>query len=139
MRILKTLASWRSRRRKAVCSILIILCILFAFPLVLRVLPFPALTEFCARSYSCRVYDRGGQLLQVTPVTGGGRREFTPLEKIPEQIKKDFISKEDRRFYFHHGVDWGSAFSALILNKRSGKIVRGGSTITMQSCLLCLR
>lgn len=118
--------------KRSIYVLAIILCILFLPPLVLRCLPFPELTEFCAREYSCRIYDRRGELVQVTAVRGGGRREFTSVKKIPKSIKKSFIFQEDKRFYFHHGVDWISILNALIQNKRAGKIVRGGSTITMQ-------
>ena len=110
----------------------IIIFILFLPPLVLRFLPFPELEEFCAQEYSCRIYDRHGELIQVTPLTGGGRREFAPIKKIPKAVQKSFIRQEDRRFYFNNGVDWLSVFGAMIENKRADKIVRGASTITMQ-------
>ena len=85
-----------------------------------------------AQEYSCRIYDRRGELVQVTAIGGGGRREFTPIKQIPKSIQKNFLSQEDRRFYFHHGVDWLAIFKALIQNQRAKKVVRGGSTITMQ-------
>ena len=118
-------------RRKIVCAA-IIFCVLFLVPVVLRILPFPELTDFCAKEYSCRIYDRRGELIQVTPLSGGGRREFTPIKEIPKSLQKSFIRQEDKRFYFHHGVDWLAVFSAIIQNRRANKIVRGGSTITMQ-------
>ena len=120
------------RAKQYIIVIAIFSCLLFLPPLVLRCLPFPELTDFCAREYSCRIYDRRGELVQVTAVMGGGRREFTPVKEIPKSIQKSFIYQEDRRFYFHHGVDWLSILNAVIQNKRAGKIVRGGSTITMQ-------
>ena len=85
-----------------------------------------------AQEYSCRIYDRRGELIQVTALSGGGRREFTPIKKIPKQVQKSFVKQEDRRFYFHHGVDWLSLSRAAIQNRRARKIVRGGSTISMQ-------
>ena len=85
-----------------------------------------------AMEYSCRIYDRKGELIQVTPLKEGGRREFTPIERIPKSIQKNFIHQEDKRFYFHQGVDWLSILRAAIQNRRAHKIVRGGSTITMQ-------
>ena len=110
----------------------VIFLFLFSFPLALRLLPFPELSDFSAQEYSCRVYDRRGELLQVTALKSGGRREFTPIKKIPKEIQKSFIHQEDKRFYFHHGVDWLAITSAFFQNKAAGKIVRGGSTITMQ-------
>ena len=105
---------------------------LFLPPVILRLTPFPELTDFCAQEYSCRVYDRHGLLIQVTPIKGGGRREFTPIKQIPKALQKSFIQEEDSRFYFHHGVDWLSIFRALIQNKKANKTVSGASTITMQ-------
>ena len=118
--------------KQSILTALIILLILFLPPVTMRLLPFPELTEFCAQEYSCRVYDRHGELIQVTAIKGGGRREFTPINKIPKQIQKSFIQEEDSRFYFHHGVDWFSILRALIQNKKADKIVSGASTITMQ-------
>ena len=110
----------------------LILILLFAFPVVLRLVPFPELTEFMAQEYSCRIYDRRGELIQVTALKGGGRREFTPLKEIPKDLQKAFLKQEDRRFYFHHGVDWFSLLRAASQNHQSKRIVRGGSTISMQ-------
>lgn len=110
----------------------IILIVLFGPAVVLRLVPFAELTDFMAQEYSCRIYDRNGELVQVTALSGGGRREFTPIKNIPKQIQKSFIKQEDRRFYFHHGVDWLAITGAFTQNHKAGKIVRGGSTITMQ-------
>ena len=98
----------------------------------MRLAPFPALKKFIAQEYSCRIYDRRGELVQVTAIGGGGRREFTPLKEIPKSIQKNFLSQEDRHFYFHHGVDWLAISNALVQNRRAKKVVRGASTITMQ-------
>ena len=119
-------------RKRFLKFALIILCVLFVPPVVLRLVPFPELAEFCAQEYSCRIYDRRGELIQVTAIGGGGRREFTPIKKIPKQIQKTFIQQEDKRFYFHHGVDWLAILRAAVQNKQAERIVSGGSTITMQ-------
>ena len=109
-----------------------ILLLLFLPPVLLRLLPFPELADFCAQEYSCRIYDRRGELIQVTAIKGGGRREFTPINQIPKSVQKGFIQQEDKRFYFHHGVDYLSLIRAAIQNNKANKIVSGGSTITMQ-------
>lgn len=122
---------WR-KPGPAVRVTLLILAFLFLFPVVFRLLPFPELSEFMAQEYSCRIYDRCGELVQVTALSGGGRREFTPIKQIPKELQKAFINQEDKRFYFHHGVDWLAILRAITQNRRADKIVRGGSTITMQ-------
>ena len=118
--------------RRLIRTGVIILGVLFVFPVIMHLVPFPELTKFMAQEYSCRIYDRRGELIQVTALSGGGRREFTPVKKIPKALQKSFIKQEDRRFYFHHGVDWLAIIGAFIQNRRADKIVRGGSTITMQ-------
>ena len=39
---------------------------------------------------------------------------------------------EDGSFFTHKGIDWKELNTALKLNKRRGRAVRGGSTLTMQ-------
>ena len=120
------------RTRRLIYIALTFLIILFLPPLILRILPFPELTEFCQHEYSCRIYDCQDLLLQVTSLSDGSRREFTPIKEIPRKLQKNFIKQEDKRFYFHHGVDWLAIAGAVIQNRRANKIVRGASTITMQ-------
>ena len=120
------------RAKTVLCVISIKLFLVLLIPLTLRLVPFPELNEYIEKEYSCRIYDRNGEIIQITPLPGGGRREFTPIKKIPKSLQKNFIRQEDRRFYFHHGVDWLAIIKAPVQNHRAGKIVRGGSTITMQ-------
>lgn len=118
--------------KKQIRIAVIVLAVLFAFPLINRLVPFKALDEFCQQEYSCRIYDRKGRLIQVTALSSGGRREYTPYKDIPKAVRDAFIKSEDRRFFFHHGVDYFSLAAALFQNARAGETVRGGSTITMQ-------
>ena len=110
----------------------IIVFIIFFFPLLFRLLPFYKLKQLENQEYSCRVYDCNEKLLQVIPLKEGGRREFTAIKKIPKHVIKAVIQSEDKRFYFHHGVDYLSIIKAFIENSKAKKIVRGSSTITMQ-------
>lgn len=120
------------RAKTVLCVISIKLFLVLLIPLTLRLVPFPELNEYIEKEYSCRIYDRNGEIIQITPLSTGHRREFTPIKKIPKSLQKNFIRQEDRRFYFHHGVDWLAIIKAPVQNHRAGKIVRGGSTITMQ-------
>ena len=131
-KIKKKAAEGRDKKLSALKVAAAVVVFLFAFPLVFRLLPFPALQEFMAQEYSCRIYDRRGELIQVTALSGGGRREFTPIKEIPKEIQHAFLAQEDRRFYSHHGVDWLAIMRASLQNRQAGHIVRGGSTITMQ-------
>jgi len=110
-------------------SALILVILHFA---VIWILPFSSLKEFRARPYSVTVYDRQMNLIQVTAVEDGIRRQYTPFDQIPEEIKNAFIKAEDNRFYSHNGVDFKAALRAFKQNTSELRTVSGASTITMQ-------
>lgn len=124
---------WRIRafRVTAKCFAVTLSGILVFF-LTLKIIPYPRLEALMNQPYSTRIYDRNGALIQVTVLQDGLRREFTPENEIPKSVKKIFIKAEDKRFYFHHGVDYIAAFKAFFQNASAKKTVRGASTITMQ-------
>ena len=105
---------------------------LLAAHLFLRLTPYPELESFQTRSYGFAVHDRNGRLLRVFPADDGVRREWVPLEEIPPGVLRVFIRAEDRRFFFHPGVDPAAVAAASARNLRAGRTVSGASTITMQ-------
>jgi len=60
------------------------------------------------------------------------RRELTSLNGVPEFLKQGFICIEDKAFYKHWGVNIMSLLRSVIENLIHFRVVRGGSTITMQ-------
>ncbi|MCU5788799.1 transglycosylase domain-containing protein, partial [Alloalcanivorax marinus] len=46
--------------------------------------------------------------------------------------RRALITFEDRRFYAHPGVDPLAIGRAAVANARAGRVVSGGSTLTMQ-------
>ena len=58
--------------------------------------------------------------------------QWVPYERISEHLKRAVIAAEDANFTEHDGVDWDAIERAYERNLGSGRIVRGGSTITMQ-------
>lgn len=78
---------------------------------------------------SSQVYSADGKLIAEFYLE---RRTFIPYYKIPEHVKKAFISVEDIRFYRHPGVDVIGILRALYHDIKAGGIVQGGSTITQQ-------
>ncbi len=52
--------------------------------------------------------------------------------KLPKYVPEAFIAIEDRRFYYHWGVDPRGVARAMFHNLRSGGVREGGSTITQQ-------
>ncbi len=105
--------------------------------LFLRYSAYPQFDELQQQQYSIRIYDRDGEIIQITSLEDGMRREYTPLQDIPLEVQKIFILSEDRRFYLHNGVDYFAALNALSQNYSSKRIVRGASTISMQLAKIC--
>ncbi len=60
------------------------------------------------------------------------RQQWVPYERISVNLKRAVIASEDANFTEHEGVDWDAIERAHEANRRKGKVVRGGSTITMQ-------
>lgn len=59
-------------------------------------------------------------------------RIYLPIEKIDPLYLKTTISYEDKWFYQHFGVNPFSLIRAFNSNIKAGKVVSGGSTISMQ-------
>ncbi|MEW6571609.1 MAG: penicillin-binding protein 1A [Nitrospirota bacterium] len=92
-------------------------------------LPNIRLLEEYAPVESSRVYSSDGQVVAELYIE---RRTYIPYYKIPDHVKKAFISVEDIRFYHHPGVDFIGILRALWNDIKAGEIVEGGSTITQQ-------
>ncbi|MHB1687726.1 MAG: monofunctional biosynthetic peptidoglycan transglycosylase [Ignavibacteriaceae bacterium] len=54
------------------------------------------------------------------------------IDRVNPNLLKAIISMEDDAFFQHKGIDWKQLDDALKLNKRRKRIIRGGSTLTMQ-------
>jgi penicillin-binding protein 1C len=111
---------------------LAVLGFLTALFLTLRFLPYPELGVYRGRAHGLAILDRNGRVLRVLPAPDGVKREWAPLEEFPAGVRRIFIRAEDRRFYFHPGVDLISAAGSALRNLRAGRVVSGASTITMQ-------
>lgn len=114
------------------CVVAAVLIMQIFFVLCLKCLPFKALKEFKNHQYSTHFYDRNGNLLEIMALEDGLRREWTPIEHIPEEIQTIFIEAEDSAFYKHHGIYLPAVFRAALQNAQNGRTVSGASTITMQ-------
>jgi monofunctional glycosyltransferase len=60
------------------------------------------------------------------------KHRWVRYEKISDNLKRAVIAAEDANFSEHDGVDWDAIERAYEQNLKKGKVVRGGSTITMQ-------
>ena len=61
--------------------------------------------------------------------TGG---EAIALAEMPPHLVEAVLAIEDRRFYYHPGIDPIGLFRALVRNVAAQSFVEGGSTITQQ-------
>ncbi len=81
---------------------------------------------------SVEVHDRNGVLLRVYPVENGRTRMKISLDEVDAEFLDMLITYEDKRFYSHAGVDLRAAARSALQAAWRGKVVSGGSTITMQ-------
>lgn len=54
------------------------------------------------------------------------------VKDLPEHIPHAVLAIEDRRFYYHFGVDPIGLLRAVFANVTAGGVVQGGSTVTQQ-------
>ena len=80
---------------------------------------------------SATVVAEDGTLLGAR-ISSGGQWYFPPSDHVPEKFARCIVACEDKRFWWHLGVDYLSAGRALVQNIRRGEVVSGASTITMQ-------
>ncbi len=77
------------------------------------------------------IEDKAGHLLGAR-IAKDGQWRFPYQQKIPEKFEEALLEFEDRRFYYHPGIDPFGIGRAIQQNVKNGKIVSGGSTLTMQ-------
>jgi penicillin-binding protein 1A len=76
------------------------------------------------------IYDIKGRLL--SRLHEEANREVITLNYMSPELKRAVLAIEDSHFYHHHGVNLTSIGRALWVNYKSGGVVEGASTITMQ-------
>lgn len=75
--------------------------------------------------------DRDGRLLGAS-VAADGQWRMPPGDSIPLRFERCLLEFEDRHFHGHCGIHIPSLVRAFQQNRRSGRTVSGGSTLTMQ-------
>ena len=61
------------------------------------------------------------------------RHEWVPIEQISPDLISAVVESEDAHFYEHGGFSYDDMVDAFYRNKRMGRIVAGGSTISQQT------
>lgn len=90
----------------------------------------PPLADTVATSVEVR--DRNGRLLRAFAAEDGTWRLAVSLDDVDPAFLDMLVAYEDKRFRSHHGVDPIAVTRAAAQLLVNGRIVSGGSTITMQ-------
>ncbi len=81
---------------------------------------------------SVEVVDREGRLLRPFALSDGRWRLLADLSSIDQRFIEILLAYEDQRFRSHWGVDPLAMLRAVWQFASNGRVVSGGSTITMQ-------
>ena len=82
------------------------------------------------------VVDRDGRTLAALPAPGGVWRLPVGASEVPAHLIDMLVAAEDRRFRWHVGVDPVAVARAAVSWVRAGRVVSGGSTLSMQAARL---
>jgi penicillin-binding protein 1C len=82
------------------------------------------------------VVDREGRVLSALPAPGGVWRLPVEAGEVPAHLVDLLVAAEDRRFRWHPGVDPLAVMRAAGQWVRAGRVVSGGSTLSMQAARL---
>jgi penicillin-binding protein 1C len=88
--------------------------------------------------YATVVTDCHGELLGAR-IASDGQWRFPATGQVAEKFATCLIAFEDRYFHYHWGVNPWATGRALMQNLRAGRVVSGGSTLTMQTIRLARR
>ncbi|PUU69326.1 penicillin-binding protein 1C [Flavobacterium sp. WLB] len=81
--------------------------------------------------YSTVIESKEGELLGAK-IARDGQWRFPAQDSVPDKFKKCIVYFEDEYFYKHPGFNPGAMVNAFKQNRKAGKVVRGGSTLTQQ-------
>ena len=77
------------------------------------------------------IEDDKGMLLGAS-IAKDGQWRFPAVNEVPEKFRQCILTFEDKRFYYHPGVDPVAMLRALVKNLQNKQVISGGSTISMQ-------
>ena len=103
------------------------ICIILIFGLLCLIFPLPDKIE-----YSTCILDDQGQVIHAYLTRDQQWRMKMETSELTPLLKKSILSKEDKYFYFHPGVNPVAVVKAFFGNMIHGRIRSGASTITMQ-------
>lgn len=99
---------------------------------IVAALQFSPLPERLTQTrYATILLDRHEQLLGAS-IADDQQWRFAPVDRLPPKYVQALLLFEDRRFFYHPGIDPLAIGRAALGNFHNGRITSGGSTITMQ-------
>jgi penicillin-binding protein 1C len=120
----------RSARRALLVVALLVCTAIVALGVIWQRMPPLSLAR--AEALSVTVLDRNDRLLRAYTTTDGRWRLPAEAKDVDPRYLAMLMAFEDRRFRTHRGVDPYAIGRAAWLLVRHGRIVSGGSTLTMQ-------
>ncbi|MFC6745689.1 penicillin-binding protein 1C [Methylobacterium persicinum] len=118
-----------SRLLLQVCAVLPLVCLLALWTYAQSL---PPLDLTAARARSAVILDRSGALLRPFATTDGRWRLPVTADAVDPRYLAMLRAFEDRRFAHHIGIDPLAVLRAAAQGLGRGRIVSGGSTLSMQ-------
>lgn len=113
-------------------SLLLVFCALILWICLMHLwIPKPLISK----PYSTLLYTTetsGREVLLGARIASDGQWRFPSGSEVPEKFAICLTQYEDKRFWYHPGVDPFALMRAVQLNLTQSRVVSGGSTLTMQ-------
>lgn len=118
---LQRITNWIKRNKiKSAIAFVLLLIYYFSIPRTLFKEP-----------YSTVIESKEGELLGAK-IARDGQWRFPAQDSVSDKFKKCIVYFEDEYFYKHPGFNPVAMINAIKQNRKAGKVVRGGSTLTQQ-------
>lgn len=107
------------------CALILWICLMHLW------IPKPLISK----PYSTLLYTAetsGREVLLGARIASDGQWRFPSGSEVPEKFAVCLTQYEDKRFWYHPGVDPFALMRAVQLNLTRSRVVSGGSTLTMQ-------
>ena len=84
-----------------------------------------------SNDYATVIESKEGQLIGAK-IAKDGQWRFPEIDSVPHKFETCLLNYEDQYFYYHLGFNPVSLVNAFSENRKAGRVIRGGSTITQQ-------
>ncbi|HPW97628.1 MAG TPA: penicillin-binding protein 1C [Flavobacterium sp.] len=119
-KLVRITSFFKNNLKKSIILIVLLSVYYFSLPKILFEEP-----------YSTVIESSEGELL-AAKIARDGQWRFPAKDSIPDKFKKCIVYFEDEYFYHHPGFNLVAMTKAIQQNRKAGKVVRGGSTLTQQ-------